>query len=217
MDTTNAIRSAGRVGFAAVVLAIGLVSGCARPRVLPNAPFQTGTASWYGPDFHGKTTSNREVYDMYEMTAAHPSLPFGTRVMVTNLDNGRSVEVRVNDRGPFVKNRIIDLSYAAARLLGMVGPGTAPVRLDLLSRNVRPEGPGYIIQLGSFTDERNARELLARLGKRYGPAFISEFILAGRTFYRVRIPSGDRPGTEALAARLNAAGYPVLICEEYRS
>jgi len=150
---------------------------------------------------------------MYEMTAAHQTLPFGTRVMVTNLDNGRAVEVRINDRGPFVRNRIIDLSLAAARLLGMVGPGTAPVRLDVLSKTPRLGGPGFIIQLGSFTNEDNARELKNRLGNRYGPAFISEFVLAGRIYYRVRLPADDRPATEALAARLNADGYPVLICE----
>jgi len=207
------LRFSGRFRLVLVVLAILASSACARARILPPSPYQTGTASWYGPDFHGRPTSNREIYDMYEMTAAHPTLPFGTRVMVTNLDNGRAVEVRVNDRGPFVKNRIIDLSYAAARLLGMVGPGTAPVRLDLLSETPRPGGPGFVIQLGSFTNEDNARELKNRLGNRYGPAFISEFVLAGRTYFRVRIPAGDRPATEALAARLNADGYPVLICE----
>lgn len=197
-------------------MAVILSSACARARLVPDAPgaYQTGTASWYGPDFHGKATSNREIYDMYEMTAAHPSLPFGTRVMVTNLDNGRAAEVRINDRGPFVKNRIIDLSYAAARILEMVGPGTAPVRLDILSGDIRPGGPGYLIQLGSFTDEDNARDLKARVGNRYGAAFISEINLKGRTFFRVRISSGDRNGTEALAARLSADGFPVLICEE---
>ena len=93
---------------------------------------QYGVASWYGPGFHGRRTANGEVYDQYELTAAHPSLPLGTRVMVTNLVNGRSVEVRINDRGPFVDGRIIDLSYAAARVLGMIGPGTMEVRLQVL-------------------------------------------------------------------------------------
>ena len=93
---------------------------------------QTGTASWYGPGFHGKRTSNGEIYDQNDMTAAHQTLPLGTRVAVTNLQNGRQVEVRINDRGPFVKDRAIDLSYAAARTLDMIGPGTAPVRIEVL-------------------------------------------------------------------------------------
>lgn len=93
---------------------------------------QEGIASFYGEDFHGRKTSNGEVYDMYAMTAAHRALPFNTRVLVTNLDNGKRVIVRINDRGPFVKGRIIDLSYGAAQKIGMVGPGTAKVRLEVL-------------------------------------------------------------------------------------
>ncbi len=93
---------------------------------------QEGVASYYGEDFHGRKTSNGEIYDMYAMTAAHRALPFNTRVLVTNLDNGKKVTVRINDRGPFVKGRIIDLSYGAARKIGMVGPGTARVRLEVI-------------------------------------------------------------------------------------
>jgi rare lipoprotein A len=93
---------------------------------------QEGVASWYGPGFHGKRTANGEVYDQYELTAAHQTLPLGTRVMVTSLTNGRSVEVRINDRGPFVGGRIVDLSYAAASVIRMVGAGTMPVRLEVL-------------------------------------------------------------------------------------
>lgn len=198
-------------GFALVL--VSLPACVPRSRLRPASASLTGTASWYGPDFHGRPTSNREIYDMYDMTAAHQTLPFGTRVMVTNLNNGRAVEVRINDRGPFVKNRIIDLSYAAARLLDMIGTGTAPVRLDILSEGGRPGQVGFIIQVGSFTDQGNARALKESLGERFGPVMISRFVLDGRSFYRVRIRSGDRAETEALAARLNAAGYPVLICE----
>jgi rare lipoprotein A len=92
---------------------------------------QEGVASWYGPGFHGKATTSGEVYDQHDMTAAHQSLPLGTRVMVTNLQNGRSVEVRINDRGPFAKSRVIDLSYAAASTLDMIAGGTAPVRIEV--------------------------------------------------------------------------------------
>ena len=213
MNKKRLCRPAERLGLLAVALVLAFSPACVRARLHPDASFQTGTASWYGPDFHGRPTSNREIYDMYEMTAAHQTLPFGTRVMVTNLNNGRATEVRINDRGPFMKNRIIDLSYAAARLLDMVGTGTAPVRLDIIAGEGRPSKVGYVIQLGSFTDVENARALKNRLSERYGTAFISEFVLAGRTYYRVRIEAGDRPLTEALAARLNADGFPVLICE----
>ncbi len=98
---------------------------------------QEGVASWYGPGFHGRRTANGEVYDQYELTAAHQTLPLGTRVMVTSVTNGRSVEVRINDRGPFVDGRIVDLSYAAARVLGMIGPGTMTVRLEMLDAPVQ--------------------------------------------------------------------------------
>ena len=92
-----------------------------------------GVASWYGHPYHGRRTSNGEIYDMDQMTAAHLSLPFGTLVRVTNLDNGRGTEVRINDRGPFVNGRIIDLSRAAARQISMIGPGTAKVRVEVIA------------------------------------------------------------------------------------
>lgn len=94
---------------------------------------ETGIASWYGPDFHGKYTANGEVYNMNDVTAAHPTLPMPSIVRVTNLDNGRSIVVRVNDRGPYVRGRIIDLSRRAAQLLGMIGTGTAKVRVQILA------------------------------------------------------------------------------------
>ncbi len=102
---------------------------------------ETGTASWYGTKFHGKQTANGERYDMYAMSAAHKTLPMPTMVRVTNLDNGRSVVVHVNDRGPFVKNRIIDLSYAAAKTLGYDNNGTAPVRVEVLGNSQSGNSP----------------------------------------------------------------------------
>lgn len=119
-----------------------LLVGCGRKQQVVRLPPPTpavmgaaevGVASWYGHPYHGRRTSNGEVYDMDEMTAAHLSLPFGTRVRVTNLDNGRSTEVRINDRGPFVNDRIIDLSRAAARQISMIGPGTAKVRVEVIA------------------------------------------------------------------------------------
>ena len=99
---------------------------------------QRGQASWYGRDFHGKKTSNGEIYNMHAMTAAHKTLPFGTYVTVSNLDNNRNLDVRINDRGPFVRGRIIDLSYAAAKKLGLVGPGTAYVEIVALGTPHQP-------------------------------------------------------------------------------
>ena len=103
------------------------------PSAHPISFSQVGVASWYGPNFNGRRTASGEVFDMYELTAAHRSLPFGTLVRVTRLDNGASVVVRINDRGPFKKDRIIDLSYAAALKIGLVASGTATVRLEVVS------------------------------------------------------------------------------------
>src|SRR3989304_4870646 len=106
-----------------------LVAACAAPRSRPSIPpgGQTGIASWYGPKFHGRRTASGEVFDMHQLSAAHRTLPLGSWVQVTNLDNGRSIPVRINDRGPFVGARIIDLSYASGRGLAMVGAGSPPV------------------------------------------------------------------------------------------
>ena len=121
-----------------------LLAACASPGPTPPTPVhmphpvfdgheETGEASWYGHPYHGRRTASGEIFDMYQMTAAHPSLPFGTWVLVENSANGRSVQVRINDRGPHKSRRIIDLSYAAARVLGAVGPGVIPVRLRVIA------------------------------------------------------------------------------------
>jgi rare lipoprotein A (peptidoglycan hydrolase) len=119
-----------------MVTAVAFSAACASRMVSPanvrTGWSQSGVASWYGEPFHGRRTASGETYDMRELTAAHPSLPFGTRVRVRNLDNGRDVEVRINDRGPFVKQRIIDVSRRAAETLGMIGPGTARVRITVI-------------------------------------------------------------------------------------
>src|SRR5215470_15682623 len=127
-----------RRGWAAVGLVVLLAQACSLFRSTPPVVGgrQEGIASWYGPGFHGRRTANGEIYDQYELTAAHQTLPLGTRVMVTSLANGRSVEVRINDRGPFVGGRVIDLSYAAASVIDMIGPGTAMVRVEVLDAPV---------------------------------------------------------------------------------
>jgi rare lipoprotein A len=149
---------------------------------------ETGVASWYGPNFHGKKTANGEWYDMYQMTAAHRILPMHTRLLVTNLDNGRTAEVRVNDRGPFVGNRVIDLSYAAANMLGVVGPGTARVSLQTIpGERIQYVGPFYV-QYGAFVVEENARKLRTQLVARgFGGTRITKGELNGTTYWRVQI------------------------------
>ncbi len=161
---------------------------------------EVGVASWYGPDFHGKRTANGEIYDMYQMTAAHRILPMNTRLLVTNLDNGRTAEVRVNDRGPFVGNRILDLSYRAAQILGAVGPGTVRVHLRALGGPIEFQGPFYV-QYGAFTLQENAYRLRDRLIARgYPGTRVTEGVVGGVRFWRVQV--GTFPSVaQAQAAR----------------
>jgi rare lipoprotein A len=165
---------------------------------------QTGVASWYGKDFHGQKTSSGEVYDMYKISAAHKTLPFGTWVRVNNLENNRKIEVRINDRGPFSKERIIDLSYAAAKALGVAGPGTARVHIQALTTTGDKTGTEkdmgistqassdsfrehFTVQVGAFNDLYEAKMLKNRLDMSYDNAFISVFENRGNMFYRVRV------------------------------
>jgi len=187
-----------------------------RPPEGPKGGFELGLASWYGPDFNGRPTSSREIYDMNDMTAAHPSLPFGTRVMVTNLDNERTAVVRINDRGPFVKGRIIDLSYAAARVLGMIGPGTARVRLEVLMAAPAAPAPAsrFVLQVGAFAVQENAYALKRQLEAHYDGVYISAYRTPNRTYYRVRIKAKDKDGALQTARRLADEGYPVILIEE---
>ena len=194
---------------------------------------ERGVASWYGPDFHGHSTSSGEVYDMYAMTAAHRTLPIPCYARVTNLSNGRSVVVRINDRGPFVANRIIDLSYSAASRLDIVRTGTAFVELHtvgvgddgsvapplqvtaatMMSPAAQPAPAAPValyIQVGAFSEPVNAQRVLDRLQSN-GVAHV--FSLAssssGRTLRRVRIgPIATVEEFDALAAHLAALGYP---------
>ncbi len=124
-----------------------LWAGCARPPSPPeelSAFRQVGEASWYGPDFHGKITASGERYNMLLLTAAHQTLPFNTLIRVTNLDNGRTAVVRINDRGPFMKGRILDLSYTAARALGANSSGVIRVRIEVVGKAAPSPGPGAV-------------------------------------------------------------------------
>ena len=117
----------------------------------PAGYIEEGNASWYGVPFNGRRASNGEIYDMYKLTAAHRTLPFETMVRVTNLNNGKSTTVRITDRGPFVDNRIIDLSLAAAREIDSVGPGVVHVRVEVLTQGIDPTGGFFTVQVGAFT------------------------------------------------------------------
>ncbi len=173
-------------------------------RPLPHAQDfrQRGKASWYGKKFHGRKTANSEIYNMYAMTAAHKTLPLGTYVRVENLNNNKKIEVRINDRGPFVRGRIIDLSYTGAKKLGIVGPGTAPVEIVALGTASKKKTPGssgrtyvpidyykgnFTVQVGAFSDRKNAEKLQQKLDKEYKGAHIAAYDDGNATFYRVRV------------------------------
>jgi len=159
-----------------------------RPAPIPAPAGYTeeGNASWYGEPFHGRRASNGEIYDMYKLTAAHRTLPFETMVRVTNMSNGKSTVVRITDRGPFVDNRIIDLSLAAAREVDSVGPGVVPVRVEVLG-GADPTAGFFTVQIGAFRDRANAERLRDRLGASYSPIYIQQYDSPDGMFYRVRV------------------------------
>jgi rare lipoprotein A len=188
----------------------------------PKAPFPRtlyGTASWYGPGFNGHRTSSGEIYNQNELTAASTIFPLGTRLMVTNLANGDSVEVRINDHGPYVKGRSLDLSHKAARMLGMIGPGTARVRMNVLDT---PSGSAqligreyYFVQVGSFAAASNARRLRKRLSAYYDNVRVDAIEVDGGRYYRVRM--GAFASHRAAEQRAHSAarfGLPVVIVQE---
>ncbi|MEX2523517.1 MAG: septal ring lytic transglycosylase RlpA family protein [Gammaproteobacteria bacterium] len=184
---------------------------------------ERGIASWYGRKFHGRRTSSGETYDMYAMTAAHKELPLPTYVEVTNLENGRRVIVKVNDRGPFHDNRIIDLSYTAAAKLDIIGTGTGLVEVRAIDPRSRPEegstirvaedkriSPqnGFYIQVGAFSDLINAVNLRNRLSSiSTGDIHISEVVVEGSLVHRVRIgPIDDVEVADNIVAELGRYG-----------
>jgi rare lipoprotein A len=148
--------------------------------------FEEGKASWYGAPFHGRQASNGEIYDMNKLTAAHRTLPFNTVVRVTNTVNGKSTTVRITDRGPFVDNRIIDLSYAAAKEISSIGPGVVPVRIEILSA-IDPNAGWFTVQIGAFRERANAEKLRDRLSASYSPVAIQSFDSPKGSYYRVHV------------------------------
>ncbi len=201
-----------------LVVAVTLLGGCSRAVVVAPTPGhpQSGIASWYGPGFHGQPTSSGAIYDQNAMTAAHPTLPLGTRTRVTSLDTGKSVEVLVNDRGPFAKGRVIDLSHAAAREIGMLGPGTARVSIEVVARP--PNGASYVtycVQVGAFSEKEKAQALRARLIPRFDDVYVSAVQAQPDRMYRVRVgPFAERTRAESCAVDLSTLGLPAVVTEE---
>ena len=183
------------------------------PRAWEDPSGEKGLASWYGHPYHGRRTSSGEVYDMYQLTAAHREIPLGSWVEVINLTNGRSLTVRVNDRGPFIDGRIIDLSYASAQLLGVVGPGVAPVRVRLTQPPQPAPGPArYSVQVASFVAESNALALKAELEQKVPGVYLVKAAIDDEVYYRVRVGQFvSRAEAKTAAERLASLGYRVLI------
>jgi len=163
---------------------------------------QVGKASWYGKKFHGRKTANGEIYDMYAISAAHKTLPIGTYVRVLNLINKKEIIVRINDRGPFVRGRIIDLSYAAAKKIGIVGPGTAKVKIVALGVAEKSEPKSdkhrtyvpvnyytgnFTFQVGAFCDRQNAERLRGKLAQKHKNTHITSYDSGDAIYYRVRL------------------------------
>ncbi len=202
-----------RVPLVTALAALTLLPACSRA-VMTTPPVagreEVGMASWYGAPHHGRRTASGEVYDMHQLTAAHKTLPFGTRLLVTNRDTSQSAEVRVNDRGPFVEGRILDLSYAAARRLGAVGPGIIPVSVRILSLPARSSsGDGaYTVQIGAFATRARAEALRDTVSG----ATIAETTVSGETVYRVRI-GAYRERSQAAARDLTTRGHQAIVVE----
>ena len=199
----------------------------ATPWYKPQPPAQemkgerrTVLASWYGPDFNGKPTSSGEIFNMYALTCAHREYPFGTRLHVINPGNNKDVECIVNDRGPFVSGRDLDLSYAAAKKIDLIGPGTATVMIEPEGRDMRyvkyvkydVRGPVVTLQIGSFRDESNAKRLKMALELQYSNVYIITVDVAGAKYYRVRIGKFiERSKAAELGKTLADEGYNVLL------
>ena len=172
---------------------------------------QYGIASWYGKDFHGKPTSSGEIYDMHQLTCAHNTLPLGTMVMVTNMENTKSVELKVNDRGPFVKDRIIDLSYAAAQIIGMYEKGTAYVKVEAIGPVIE-QIQRFTLQVGSFVDEANAQRLADQLRKSFENVHVTTVETLTQKYHRVRVGQFEtRESALSTAEKLSQMGFKVLV------
>lgn len=209
----------------AVIIGLVLLTSCASspPRDYePEPGARYITASWYGQDFHGRPTSSGERYDMYGFTAAHKTMKFGTKLRVTNPDTDKSVEVIVNDRGPFIWGRDLDLSYGAAREIGFAEKGVGKVMVEYLGRDLRyakrvPFEPSLTasaltVQIGSFVEESNALRLKQGLQFEYSDVFVTTVFLNGKKYHRVRIGEfSTYDSAYVFAQKLADEGYSTLI------
>lgn len=201
------------IASAPLLLGLLVLAGCAstghrghRPAHNGPSSLERGVASWYGPGFDGRMTASGERYDMHAATAAHRTLPFGTVLEVHNLDNGLATRVRINDRGPFKKDRIVDLSLSAARAIGMVGPGTA--RVELRTIVLGGGDRRYVVQVGAFQERALADALVERLR----PAYPEVALRSDEVWHRVQLGSFDDPdAAAALASKLSRQGYSALV------
>jgi len=204
-------RVVSRLALAVLILCQILAIACSsnrKPASPPTlgVPVERGIASWYGPKFNGRMTASGERYDMNALTAAHPSLPFGTRIGVRNTHTGREVVVRVNDRGPYSRNRILDLSYAAAREVGVVGPGTASVEVYLVPATGAP--PRFTVQVGAFSETDKAAALQREMARIYPEAVV----YSDGTWSRVQIGAFDeRDQAESLRRELASIGMSAVV------
>ena len=200
------------VSGALLLLTLGFAVSCrtAGPSRVRIGWSQRGEASWYGMPFHGRRTANGEKYDMYRMSAAHRDLPFGTVVEVRNVENGRRVQVRVNDRGPFVRGRILDLSYAAATELDMVRIGTASIELRVVELGEMPLAGSTLVNVlvGSFQQRDRADALAAELVAAFPDVRVEEAL----PWYRVRVGTfSDLGEAEAVREQLRRRGYHCVV------
>ncbi len=218
--------SARAIALVAIISMASMMSGCATQQAPasfgpavpgPGARSVVGIASWYGPGFHGRRTSSGAVYDQEDLTAASTLFPLGTHLLVTNLANGRAVEVTVNDHGPYVKGRQIDLSHKATRVLGVIGPGTARVRMDVLTTPAGGPALGerYFVQVGSFADVDRARRVRQRLSAAYPDVRIETAEAGTNRYYRVRMGAFmNRQEAEGRAVSVARNGYSAVIITE---
>jgi len=196
-----------------------LLSACGHKNVQVKAPQAVppssreleGLATYYAEPYHGRKTASGEIFDTYkDMTAAHRTLPFNTLVRVTNKANGREVDVRINDRGPFVDGRVIDLSVRAAREIDLVRPGVAPVRLTVLKLAEVAKPAGFAVQVAAFENRQAAEDLKDRLEKKYSGVSIQTFT-EERTFYRVRIGEPDLESANKTVAELRKQEFKPFV------
>ena len=220
----NAARKVKKIVFLFVILNTFMFYSCA-PKKFPSVDYipdgaRKGIASWYGAEFHGRPTASGEIYNMYDYTCAHREYPFGTKLRITNLRNNKNVTCTVNDRGPFIPGRDIDLSYASAKAIDLIGPGLTEVLMEPIKRDTSyvkyvKYTPTYgliTIQVGAFREIENAQRLKHALSLKYNNVYITKKILKGETFYRVRVGKFyDYNEAYKIAKSMGQEGYPVFI------